>query len=731
MSSVTASQGSLTVTAHPGDRAVLLAFDVDADHVKGLAGFSVRVTPQNGQPYWVKNRLGFTSALTSEKGLNDDGNKYIDTDQAPLQMFRWVHFPPTGAGTYRFDVTARYFDDPSTPTLKDGPSVSLQVELRDEEEASVSVGMTRGYVSSQAFIHQYGGNTELWPKNNPTPPLFDTAPYAQKYAFLGAHARELLFGFLDEARQEQADIDMFAYDFNEPDVVRALEQLARSGRTVRVYQDDASLHTGPHAAEPQVLELLKAAGAQTKTGHFKRFSHDKVLILKKGGKAVKVLAGSANFSLRGLYVQANSILVFDDPTVADLYEQAFEQAWTDPTGFPKSDIASKWFDQTLDGSPFSFSFAPHEDPPFSLRKVSDAIQGASSSVLFAVMEMSGSGEVMTTLKDIADDEKVLSLGTIESSGQLKLFRRGDDSSVVSFDYLRQHAPPPFDTEVDAGPGQHIHHKFVVCDFNGPDPVVFCGSSNLSAGGESSNGDNLLAIRDRTIATVYAVEAIRLFDHYNFRSNQTKATASNPMTLARDESWTAGYYDPKHIKCSERQTLIQVQVGPSEQERRETPSTGEEAAPVAKKVPSRVTPSTPPATKTPIAPPVRKATTKKAATKKAAARTTASRRSARTGTAKKATAKKAPSARPARKAATKSAAARKAASRPSARKRPAKKATAKKAPSTRSVRKATAKKAPSRSPVRKSLTRKKTEPASARRATKKVAAKRTTARRTKR
>jgi hypothetical protein len=43
--------------------------------------------------------------------------------------------------------------------------------------------------------------------------------------------------------------------------------------------------------------------------------------------------------------------------------------------------------------------------------------------------------------------------------------------------------------------------------NGPNPVVFCGSSNLSSGGESCNGDNLLAIYDRDIATAYAVEAI--------------------------------------------------------------------------------------------------------------------------------------------------------------------------------------------------------------------------------
>ena len=53
-------------------------------------------------------------------------------------------------------------------------------------------------------------------------------------------------------------------------------------------------------------------GAQVKVGHFQRFSHDKVLIQKRGNAALKVLSGSANFSVRGLYVQSNNAFTFDD-----------------------------------------------------------------------------------------------------------------------------------------------------------------------------------------------------------------------------------------------------------------------------------------------------------------------------------------------------------------------------------------------------------------------------------
>jgi hypothetical protein len=39
----------------------------------------------------------------------------------------------------------------------------------------------------------------------------------------------------------------------------------------------------------------------------------------------------------------------------------------------------------------------------------------------------------------------------------------------------------------------------------------------SGGGEEGNGDNLIMIEDQKIATSYAIEAIRIFDHLQFRS----------------------------------------------------------------------------------------------------------------------------------------------------------------------------------------------------------------------
>jgi hypothetical protein len=113
---------------------------------------------------------------------------------------------------------------------------------------------------------------------------------------------------------------------------------------------------------------------------------------------------------------------------------------------------------------------------------------------------------------------------------------------------------PFKQEFTGGMGQVIHHKFIVCDFNGDHPVVFCGSSNLAAGGESQNGDNLLAISDRRVVTAYAVEALRLFDHFRFRSLYEAHPTDNPLQLTRDASWTAPFYQPDTFVCRERGLL---------------------------------------------------------------------------------------------------------------------------------------------------------------------------------
>jgi phosphatidylserine/phosphatidylglycerophosphate/cardiolipin synthase-like enzyme len=280
------------------------------------------------------------------------------------------------------------------------------------------------------------------------------------------------------------------------------------------------------------------------------------MIRCRDGVPEAVLTGSANFTVRGLYVQANSVLLFEQPGVADLYAKAFDQAWNKPRNFSGSPIAGGWHDITIDGARYSFSFAPHRTP-FPLETIAGAIRKAEHSILFAMMEMNSKGEATEAIKGLPEREDLYSMGVIEGREQLRLFKPDTGKpnfTAASKAYLKKDVPSPFNKEIGGGSGKVIHHKFVVCDFNGDNPVVFCGSSNLAAGGETSNSDNLIAIHDRNIAVQYAIEAIRLYDHFRFRSMRETSTKAKPLLLSSESGWLEPYYDPGSIKYRERIAL---------------------------------------------------------------------------------------------------------------------------------------------------------------------------------
>jgi hypothetical protein len=285
------------------------------------------------------------------------------------------------------------------------------------------------------------------------------------------------------------------------------------------------------------------------------------LIQKRGDVALKVLSGSANFSVRGLYVQSNNAFTFDDQATAALYEQAFQQSWDNASGFATSELAASWHDcGGHDGLPsYSVCLSPHHSASVSLDRVANAVTSATSSVLFAIMEIgTGTGPLLDAIRALPSRPGLYAFGTTQRlDGSLKVQKSGDpaNTTFIPFSYLSDKVPAPFRAEWDGGVGQVIHHKFVVTDFNGDNPLVFAGSSNLAAGGEEQNGDNLVCFTDRDIATRYAIEAIQLVDHYRFRAAMQNATDAQPLQLQPHSAhWALDYYAPGNPKFRERTLL---------------------------------------------------------------------------------------------------------------------------------------------------------------------------------
>lgn len=548
---------SLSFTVHRGDGAALLAFDVDEKLADDLAGFAVECVPPKGDPYMLVNRLSFEQEITADTTPSE--RKWTPTDEAPIQKFHWIHFPKdVPAGEFTYKATAMRFAAGKETELEAGPTAEFSLELRDEGYGKLELGFTRGYISSQAYAERFD-NADIEP--SPATAVFDTTQYEEQYKWLGAHARKLVFEVIDETLADHdLELDVFAYDFDEPDIARALAKL---GSRLRLFLDDSDIKKGTAASVRKAEALAVVCDPVdpkiVQRGNFSRFAHDKVLIQKRKGQPVKVLSGSANFSIRGFYVQSNNIFVFDDEGVASLYEEAFEQAWNEPSKFSKSPIASKWFpDEAAEGPdlpPYRVSFAPHADPEVALKPVTEAIEGAKSSVLFSIMEIGkGSGTVLEAVRDLPNRKDLYAFGTTQAlDGSLKVTAPSTDSVFIPFEYLHEKVPDPFKAEIRGGSGMVIHNKFVIVDFNGEDPVVYAGSSNLAAGGEKENGDNLVEFRDAAIASTYAVEAIRLIDHYRFRAAMKDATKAEPLRLkTRSEGWAKDYFDSKSPKFLERE-----------------------------------------------------------------------------------------------------------------------------------------------------------------------------------
>ncbi|MGH9746770.1 MAG: phospholipase D-like domain-containing protein [Candidatus Acidiferrales bacterium] len=624
MASVTAKKGSFSVRAHVGDFKTLLAFNLASkSDTKNLAGFTMQVEPQGKSPFFILNELQFK---TPGDHAQDGAEPARSSINAPIHKFRWVHVPGSFhqgmapfIGPYTYTVTPRFFDNKqSMMALDPANSVSVTVNVAPFAKGDMELGFTRGWVQSQAFVNHFGQKGLIRPKGNAL--QFDTSvvagqnakgeqfTFVQEFTWSGFTAREKIFAILNAVLADSSlHLDMFAYDLNEPDVVNILLQLAKAGR-MRIILDNASLHhnSGLTKPEDQLEKLFNAqakAPAEIKRGKFGRFAHDKVLIVSKGAgssTASRVLTGSTNFSVTGMYVNSNHIVVFNDANVATQYLKVFNESWADGVSeaFQNSALAAGPFPINSPNLPRAeITFSPHQPAEVTtiLNGMIQRIQQEKTvgsvigSVLFAVMQIddksldttpanaakvkvkkADQNPLFTVLNNLHAEEDIFSYGISDSPGGIFLYKPGQATGVlVTGKPGASLLPPPFN-QVPLVAGHQIHHKFVVCGFNGENPVVYCGSSNLANGGEHVNGDNLLAIHDGDVATAFAIEAVALVDHFNFldsAAQKAKAAKLKPPAptanlhqaaidagwfLSTTDAWAAPFYNPKDLHSMDRQ-----------------------------------------------------------------------------------------------------------------------------------------------------------------------------------
>jgi hypothetical protein len=508
---------------------------------KDFVGFAIEYKEPGGQRFYVlKNRLSF---LTPEGAVNPNT---LSTRLSPIQKFRWVHFPQNAdlPGEFTYRVTPVFMNPKDELSYGDAQEVAIELR-RETYPGQLNIAYTRGFVSSQAFVDRYGADAipRLLPANaeagldfKPTLAKADEA-----LAWMGFEARSAILEVLDAAIADNtAQVRAVVYDLNEPGIVSRLEKL---GKRLKIIIDDSDEHADADDAESRAAaRLVKSAGAaNVKRQHMGRLQHNKTFAIS--GKVQAAVCGSTNQSWRGFYVQNNNALILRGKGVVKILMKAFDDYWANDgaAGFAAT-ASAQWINLGLTGINAKISFSPRAASNSVLQGIADDIAGSTSSLFFSLAFLYQTpGPVLDAIKKVKADKKVFSYGISdrqvkgledEVSG-IDLQKPNGVVKAVSPAALSANVPEPFKSEPAGGGGVRMHHKFVVVDFDKPTARVYLGSFNFSNAADVSNGENLLLIRDRRVAVSYMVEALRIFDHYHFRQNQSDAkTAKKQLNLAK-------------------------------------------------------------------------------------------------------------------------------------------------------------------------------------------------------
>jgi hypothetical protein len=558
------NDAQFSLKLHRGEGMCLLAMDWRAGKPpKDFVGFAIQFTEPGGTRLLnVRNRLAFPGT-PKPKAAGKNPALYPSMQQ-PFQKFRWAHFPFNAnlAGAFNYRVTPVFMN--ANDELTYGLAQEAKIVLaRHTHRGLINIAFTRGFVSSQAFVDRYeingAASKTLLPKSAkvglsfvPTHPQADEA-----LAWMGFEATSEIRELIKEASADPAaQVFVIAYDLNLPELVEPLEKL---GGRVKIIIDDSKDHKPKDAAETIAAgRLVASAGAgNVKRQHMDALQHNKIIIVDSPA-IKKVVCGSTNFSWRGFYVQNNNAVVIEGQTAVTLFREAFDHYWANDTvdGFGATSSAV-WASLGLQGIDAKVTFSPHIAGNAVLQSIADDIDAADSSVLYSLAFLfQTGGAVHEALARVTAAPDIFVYGISDEQTGIELQK--PDGTIVSVGsaVLAENVPPPFSKEPLAGSvGTRMHHKFVVLDFDKPTARVYTGSYNVSGPADISNGENLLLIKDRRIVTSYMIEALRMFDHYHFRTAQLDAAKAKkklelkrPPRQAGEQPWWTEYYaDPVKIR----------------------------------------------------------------------------------------------------------------------------------------------------------------------------------------
>jgi phosphatidylserine/phosphatidylglycerophosphate/cardiolipin synthase-like enzyme len=578
------------IKAYPAPMMVLLAFDWPDGHgQQDFLGFAIKRTPDangNEAGFYLPNRVGFNGPNSADaviasathapmSGKRNTPTQSIDkpSDQCPIQKFYWwdAQFSTTKPiGQVTYTVTP-VMGTPTAHKLLTEAASEIKVEIPNNIQNGSGTYFNRAVVSSQAFSREF-----------PSISASDKDEIKKAQQWLAAGLENVVPDFLKRA---DGEVDGAIYHLTDTNwIIPALNDFTKPCSLIY----DSHHSTGKSSPNDGAIKTLE----DKRNIHFyprqkTNIMHDKFLVRLQNGLPQEVLTGSANFTPEGLSSQANLIHLLQSPQLARLFLERQKLLRTDPTVATTANGA-EWSQPVGVGkAQIRVYFSPEKQPGRdSIDTIIDAVKKAQSSVLFccfdptdhdliqACFEAGNAGKMMFGLVNTVGEPKNPDKTDSQTVAKVDLYHRSEsDHDVVGHETFRKDAGPQgfwferntiLSQKIGGGaksgsaPEVYVHHKFVVIDAETDDPIIYCGSANLSANSTWHNDENILEIRKSPeTAAIYLAEFMRLFDHYRSRAAFDRWNNGHQDTfkLTPDSSWAKQAYTPGTLQYRARLNLV--------------------------------------------------------------------------------------------------------------------------------------------------------------------------------
>jgi phosphatidylserine/phosphatidylglycerophosphate/cardiolipin synthase-like enzyme len=542
-------ENGLTVHAIAGTHVVLLGLDLQDAQRPGCLGFAIRRTDHaEGETAWMRGMKTFEEIDPApELGLS------VSSRLHPFQSFQWADYSAKPGGRYTYAVIP-LFGTPAALTEGPGAEVDVVTETMHDPAHVHAVFFNRGAAASQEYARRFS--------NRPPAEVG-----AQAYRWLSRGLEENIVKFIDQANGHDFGLCGAIYELQWPSVLQALRRAADADAQVDVVYD-AIPGDGPKAKN----ELAIGAAGIRPLVHPRTkgtIMHNKFLVLKHRGTPVSVLTGSTNLTENGIFGHLNCAHVVNDPAVARLYADYWEQLLLDAGTAATQDAVDA--QNPLPGLPLQHAITP----VFSPRRGSEGPQlyadvaATAQQALFMTFAF-GMHPAFRAVYDTDDDVLRYALMEKEGTGAtlpadrayIRQLRRRPNVVVALGNSLELNAFDRWLAELDSiSTKTHVkwvHTKFMLVDPLGNTPTVVTGSANFSKAGMHANDENMLVIQgDTRVADIYLGEFMRLHTHYAFReaAQRFRRPESNAALeinyLVPDSSWQRDYFRPGHPRYLRR------------------------------------------------------------------------------------------------------------------------------------------------------------------------------------